>query len=172
MDDYEQNNVIKDSMLAFNTTIGTISIFAELIMGITELTIAIIYHEYFGQCQSLWELILTSGIINILLFSTIGYDFYQMFWNNNNNQINHFGILLCNIILFVPNSWAVYIYNNITDQCKNYWTHNANEIWILLMIHYYLFWSIISFMSLLFVGCCGYCMTRCCDNNRPKIVAI
>jgi hypothetical protein len=173
--DYEDNynnNIAKETVLVFNITIGSISLFLELILGIAELTMAIIYHSQIGECYSIWELVLTSGLINILLFSIIGFDFSKILQNMNIIQINHFSMLFCNIILFIPNSWAVYIHNNISDQCRNYWIESSNELWILLLIHYYLFWSIISFISLLIVGCCGLCVMRCCDRNESKIMSI
>lgn len=126
--------------------------FYEFNLGFSEGIFLTKYTQYISNCQSIWEWVIGSSVINILgSFLT----FYAVIsYVNERNDFRKFLIYFSQGCQFITILLIASVYYNTDQLCRNFWESNAPELWDLIFVNYIMFLvCMIIIILMLFVLC-------------------
>ena len=138
----------------------------ELCVGVSEAVFLHKYRQFSNQCQNVWILVLVSCILNISisvsaitipLLTICDVTTYFKCISKNKKMSDNIVIQLIHLIPVGFMMLTVWIYQNISKPCYDFWESNANELLVFLMINvvkFYIFTIMSTMLTCFVIGMC------------------
>jgi hypothetical protein len=122
-------------------------------LGISEAIFVAKYREFDKGCQEVWPWILSACVFDLVV-PVIGFcGIKSMFKEPDepNSTSDHL-VKFARIGMIVIMIWSGVTYFIISQSCQNFWTSNAPEMWVFVMMHFSVLWIAVIFLGLMLLG--------------------